>query len=261
MLNSKLKAKFASYRRYNFEEFSNEEPHQSDLVRWTESFEQLIDINNKNNSLVIWARSLPLEVKYALKFQSESTLAGFSKLLDASHLTQSIHEEINSQKSCPSFVRNWLANDIINLLRLFTKVTNSNFVDIRLEWIDSDACWKFHRDFVDIRLLTTYVGKTTEWVDKPFSEQALEKQRAYNKPINRLNPNDVAIFTGCRQDPKNGIVHRSPPLRDSDEPRLFLCLNIPDPSSPLFKKKYLRKNEIYQLSPYSLSGPVCGAFP
>ena len=237
MLNSKLKEKFGSSRRYNSEEFSNEEPRQSDLVRWTGSFEQLININNRNNSLVIWTRSLPLEVKSALKSQSESTLAGFHKLLDAAQITQSIHEEINSQKSCPSSVRNWLANDIINLVRLFIQVTNSNFVDIRLEWIHSDACWKFHRDFVDIRLLTTYVGKTTEWVDKPYGEEALEKQRAYNKPINRLNPNDVAIFTGCRQNPKNGIVHRSPPLRDNDEPRLFLCLNIPDPSSPLFKKK------------------------
>ena len=102
-----------------------------------------------------------------------------------------------------------------------------------MEWIYSDACWKFHRDFVDFRLLTTYVGKTTEWVDKPFGEQALEKQRAYNGPINRLNPHDVAIFTGCRQNQKDGIVHRSPQLRDRDQPRLFLCLNIPNESSPL----------------------------
>ena len=98
MLNSKLKAKFASYRRYNFEEFSNEEPHQSDLVRWTGSFEQLININNKNNSLVIWTRSLPLEVKSALKSQSESTLAGFHKLLDAAYIKQPIHKEIKLSK-------------------------------------------------------------------------------------------------------------------------------------------------------------------
>jgi hypothetical protein len=237
MLYPKLKENFGSYQRYNSETFSNEDPQQSALVRWTGSSEQLVNINKKNNSLVIWTRSLPVEVESALKSQSKSTLAGFHKLLDAAHITQPIYEEINSQKSCPSSVRNWLANDIINLVRLFIKVTNSNFIDIRLEWIHSDACWKFHRDFVDIRLLTTYVGKTTEWVDKPFGEEALEKQRAYDKPINRLNPNDVAIFNGCRQNPKNGIVHRSPPLRGSDEPRLFLCLNIPGPSSPLFEKK------------------------
>ena len=119
MLTSKSTAKLASYRRYNSGEFSNEHPHQSGLVRWTESSEQLININNKNNSLVIWTRSLPLEVKSALKSQSESTLAGFHKLLDAAYIKQPIHKEINSQKSCPSSVRNWLENDITNLVKLF----------------------------------------------------------------------------------------------------------------------------------------------
>ena len=236
MLDSKFMPEFPPNLRRKSEQISKEETPQSALVHWTESSEQLININNKKNNLVIWTRSLPIEVESALNSQSETTLAGIHKTLDAADIKQPIHEAIKSQKSCPSFVRNWLANDIINLVRLFIKVANSDFVDIRLEWIYSDACWKFHRDFVDFRLLTTYVGKTTEWVDKPFGEQALEKQRAYNGPINRLNRHDVAIFTGCRQNQKDGIVHRSPQLRDRNQPRLFLCLNSPGPSSPLFQK-------------------------
>ena len=234
MLNTKFMAKFAPNQRDNSEGLLYDETHTSSLLELAESPKQLTNMTNKKHSLIVWNRSLPWEVESALSSQSEATLAGFHKLLDAADLIQPIHEELNGQKLCPSFVRNWLANDIIKLLRVFKKISNSSFVDIRLEWIKNSACWKFHRDFVDIRLLTTYVGKTTEWVDKAFGEQALAEQRAYNGPINRLNPHDVAVFTGCTQNPKDAIVHRSPPLEDSDRQRLFLCLNVPDRSSPLF---------------------------
>ena len=105
-------------------------------------------------------------------------------------------------------------------------------VDVRLERISHDSCWKFHRDCVEARLLTTYCGSATEWVQPIHAEQALREQKSYNGPLERLRVHDVAIFKGNRAGPNSGIVHRSPPIVGTGQTRLLLCLNKRSVASP-----------------------------
>jgi hypothetical protein len=125
-----------------------------------------------------------------------------------------------------------LAADIIDLGRRFADLFGLEAVDLRLEALAHDACWKFHRDHVPARLVTTYGGPGTEWVVPAFGARAVEEQKDYNGPLERLSAGDVAIFRGCQPGHDHGIVHRSPPVAGTGVTRLFLCLNLPSPASP-----------------------------
>lgn len=100
---------------------------------------------------------------------------------------------------------NLLIDDIESLVSTFADVTRSEFVDVRLERIDHDACRKFHRDNVEARLVTTYRGPTTQWVEMAYAETALREQKLFGGPLKHLASDDVAIFKGSCAGSKTGL--------------------------------------------------------
>ena len=129
-------------------------------------------------------------------------------------------------------MRDLLVADINGLVFGFADITQSDEVDVRLEPVSGDACWKFHRDNVKTRLVTTYRGLTTEWVQKIYADQAIKEQREFKGPLERLGNGDVAIFKGSFKSQKRGIVHRSPSIAGTGLTRLLLCLNQRTDASP-----------------------------
>ena len=132
----------------------------------------------------------------------------------------------------PCDMRGLLIQDVGDLAGTFAKIIGGDCVDVRLERIEHNACWKFHRDVVKTRLITTYHGPTTEWVQMAQAEQAIREQTLFAGPLERLGDHHVAIFKGNRSGPTNGIVHRSPPIEGTGQTRLMLCLNQRSDVSP-----------------------------
>lgn len=123
-----------------------------------------------------------------------------------------------------------LLADATMLSRRFAAIAASNTVDIRLETVRHDACWKFHVDDVKFRLLTTYRGPGTQTVSPAHAGDALARQRDYTGPLDEIPPCNVALFKGARSGA--GVVHRSPPITGSGIVRLVLCVNLPSAASP-----------------------------
>ena len=140
--------------------------------------------------------------------------------------------------ACIGEMQDLLIEDIEALVSAFSAVANS-LVDVRLDRISHDACWKVHRDTVETRLLTTYRGPATEWVLPEHAAQALREQKKFKGPIERLRDHDVALFKGSEAGTGRGIVHRSPPIVGTGCTRLLLCLNLPSDVSPEQYSKYL----------------------
>lgn len=128
--------------------------------------------------------------------------------------------------------RSLLIDDIVTLARHFADTMSIDTVDLRLEAITSDACWRFHRDCVSARLLTTYVGPATQWVGAECAERALAEQQSFAGPIEQFPPHAVGIFKGSCDGRGRGLVHRSPPIAGTGHSRLLLCLNLPSAASP-----------------------------
>jgi hypothetical protein len=125
--------------------------------------------------------------------------------------------------------RRALIDDISALARGFAARTGSRDVDLRLEVIAHDACWRFHRDHVGYRLNATYRGPGTQWPPLEHAARALRAQRRYRGPLNEFPRFAAGLFKGVVRAGTEAIVHRSPPVAGSGQTRLFLCLNeVPD---------------------------------
>jgi len=129
-------------------------------------------------------------------------------------------------------LRTRLLADMAGLVHRFSRIARSEWVDIRVDRIDGDACWRFHRDNVDLRLLTTYRGPGTQWVQNRYAARAIARQERYAGPIAGVPRFAVALFRGDEISAGAGIVHRSPPISGSGVTRLLFCLNLPSMTSP-----------------------------
>jgi hypothetical protein len=90
-------------------------------------------------------------------------------------------------------------------------------VMLRLERVTGDACKRWHADYVSVRLICTYRGAATRWIEQPG-----DRQRA-------LATGTVGLFKGRVLAGDDAIVHRSPPILGTGEDRLLLVLDGPPP--------------------------------
>lgn len=112
-----------------------------------------------------------------------------------------------------------LAADIDQLVRRFTALTRSKTVRLRLEAVAGDACRRFHADYTDLRLVTTYAGPGTDIRTTPDDDA----------PVTRIRTGAIALFKG-KLFPGNPpvLLHRSPPIEGTGARRAVLVLDTPD---------------------------------
>lgn len=182
--------------------------------------------------LAVWTRKLPLCLEsWLMKLPPEQFPDG-RVLVEPRQARAAIADVFEGSRTSAGFASELLMEDIASLVEQFAVALDEDLVDIRLEAIAHDACWKFHRDRVPGRLVTTYRGATTQWIEDRDAEEALRLQRDFQGPIHQLEKHAVGLFRGSCASPARGVVHRSPPIAGAGEVRLFLCLNPPSGASP-----------------------------
>jgi len=205
----------------------------ADLTLTTETINGLVNITEPMFSLVVWERNLPQSLQTWLSEQQPEQLPSGRVLTERDNIREAIENFFSKNKANNNqSEQNLLANDIEHLAQKYADFTNANKIDIRLDVIQNDACWKFHLDRVDYRLVTTYKGEGTQYVSPEYAEQALKEQTDYDGPIKKIAEQDVAIFKGSNNSCGKGIVHRSPPIKEKQETRLLLCINARSEVSP-----------------------------
>ncbi|MCW5812642.1 MAG: DUF1826 domain-containing protein [Labilithrix sp.] len=123
----------------------------------------------------------------------------------------------------PSDGRDAILADARLLLNRWFEIALVPHAYVSLAVVADSSCHRLHVDRVGRRLLTTYVGAGTEWLD-PDAAEAWRRDRCCWKPssIERLATGSVIIMKGCNESDDDGLVHRSPPLEPDASPRLLL---------------------------------------
>lgn len=135
--------------------------------------------------------------------------------------------DLAGAEACPE--RQAFVEDVARLARAFAALSGGPLVDLRLDAVAHDSCWRFHRDHVGYRLNATYRGPGTQWLPPEHAVRALRSQRHYRGPLNEMPRFAVGLFKGVARAGVGAIVHRSPPVAGSGQTRLFLCVNeVPD---------------------------------
>jgi len=125
-----------------------------------------------------------------------------------------------------------LVDDISALAMIFADVMEADYIRLRLDVINTNACRKFHIDAVTARLVCTYRGTGTQY---GISTDGAEPSRIFTVPS--CAP-IILRGTAWPNTPKSGLLHRPPPIEGTDETRLLLVL---DPvKEPEFEEDHIR---------------------
>ncbi|WP_324738007.1 DUF1826 domain-containing protein [Pseudoalteromonas sp. CuT4-3] len=191
----------------------------TNIVIWQRDLEQVL--TNAVNTLISTNAIKPLEL-------AVSPDDAFDKLVTALKPDDNNRDEIDA-----------LCKDIALLVEMFCCLFDLKRAGLRLKILDKPMCPCFHVDKIPCRLVTTYQGIATQWLNhsdvdrsklgtgnlgKPDEESGLFKSL---NNINQLNQGDVALLKGEYWDENEGagLVHRSPPVA-ANEQRLLLTLDF-----------------------------------
>ncbi|MEO0688835.1 MAG: DUF1826 domain-containing protein [Pseudomonadota bacterium] len=118
--------------------------------------------------------------------------------------------------------RGTLIEDITALAVRYGAIMQLDALSVRLAVVTTDSCRKFHADYVKARLITTYVGTGTQWIDAEDAARVAKDEVPQN--VKTLSTGDAGLFKGklWTQTP---AIHRSPPIEGTGERRLILVLD------------------------------------
>jgi hypothetical protein len=127
-----------------------------------------------------------------------------------------------------------IKNDIVSLLHLFTSVTKVKSFRLLLAPVKTNMCTRFHTDINDLRLLCTYSGPGTLWLEEDnVNREALDAFGDNecivldDKKIKQVNVGAVVILKGAIYpcEGTKAIVHRSPTIEENGLSRLLLRID------------------------------------
>jgi Protein of unknown function (DUF1826) len=128
--------------------------------------------------------------------------------------------------------------DLDHLSELYADLMDCAQIGIRLEVLSGAMCPKFHVDRTGIRMLCTYQGQGTEWLEDAYANRAKLGMSAGNlsdnesglildtKGIHQVPQFAIALLKGSawQGNHMHGIIHRSPPVLD-DKPRVLVAMD------------------------------------
>ena len=215
---------------------------QSDEQTWVQHVSQakasptvLADIYEDNINIAIWQRELAADVISAANnlLQLKPSFK-FAATVTAENTRSTLEDALGVQADATP-----LCEDIAQLVDIFCYLFEIERVGLRLTALDKAMCPRFHVDHVPCRLVTTYAGVATQWLDhqvvdrsklgagnhgKPDSQSGLY---AHETDIQILNQGEVALLKGERWlgNEGAGLVHRSPSVEQGAN-RLLLTLDF-----------------------------------
>lgn len=207
--NERIADKFASKR-----ECRTQKPYT--LAACPTAFRQILAVDT---ALVVWQRNLADDISAEL---ASFVLDEVDDILLESEIGALETALADGMEKAGYPDAPALRSDIALLAGEHAAITGDREVKIRLEVVESDACRKFHTDYVRVRTITTYLGQGTQGIEA----DALDQVGLRSDPeIQQMHAGAVGLFKGRLWQEKPTILHRSPPIRDSGEQRLLLVID------------------------------------
>ncbi|MBM3429762.1 MAG: DUF1826 domain-containing protein [Bacteroidetes bacterium] len=181
-------------------------------------------IRQKHINISIYDRDithLSHEVKSLLARNAEIRISG-----DIDKIVQTIENDLKQ------FAQ--LKNDLLTQLNLFKDITKANSFRVLLAAVNTNMCRKFHTPINDLRMLCTYSGPGTLWLeDDNVNRKALDTCGDNEcivldeTKIHQTKTGSVVILKGAIYpiEGTKAIVHRSPTIEEIGERRLLLRID------------------------------------
>jgi len=142
-----------------------------------------------------------------------------------SQMPDRLRSELDASGFRRSEARIEIEADINELAERYCDLLSLTELEVRIELVTTNSCRKWHSDYVKARLISTYVGTGTQWLDAADADRV--KQGLEPISINEMKAGDVGIFKG-KLATEMPAIHRSPPIAGTGETRILLVLNPPE---------------------------------
>jgi hypothetical protein len=123
-----------------------------------------------------------------------------------------------------------LAADLSRLIEIYADLLGCPAIGVRLEVLERPMCPAFHIDRTGIRLLCTYLGEGTQWLDDSGlgpDEREMLKTHPSDDRLGQAAPFDILLLKGSlwQNNETRGAIHRSPPMRPDAGVRYLVALD------------------------------------
>ncbi|UHD18496.1 DUF1826 domain-containing protein [Thiocapsa bogorovii] len=101
-------------------------------------------------------------------------------------------------------------------------------IGLRIERLERAMCPRWHVDRTGIRLLCTWRGPGTEWLDDPrIDPRGLLGSAADAPATGQARPFDILLLKGSawQGNAAGGAIHRSPQVAPGSDPRILVALD------------------------------------
>jgi len=124
--------------------------------------------------------------------------------------------------------KEFLLDDVALLTEILCELVDCPSVGLRYASVESAMCPSWHIDRVPIRLLCTYKGPGTEWLDDQGIDKARLKDPAVvSSSCQRAAAGDVVLLKGSLWQGNEGFgaIHRSPSITPDEPQRTLLTMD------------------------------------
>lgn len=175
----------------------------------------------------IWRRNMPADVQSWLEGLAENLLPNGRIILSKDAVAAAVRNLCDMSGLPNVDHRDWLETDISEMAQMFAELMETQYLRLRLDKIQTNACRRFHMDAITARLICTYRGTGTQY---GMSTDGEEPQRVFTVPTGAPILLKGSLWP---TEPASGLLHRSPPIEGTGETRLVLVLDpISDPDCP-----------------------------
>ena len=196
-----------------------------------EDIQVLTEVLRDEVNLAVWQRRLPAQIEdfaAALLAQGESLAQSMTLELATPDSAPNLDGLVAQYADLPGQAA-FLA-DVAWLVRAYACLLDAERIGLRLRVLDKAMCPRFHVDHVPLRLITSYAGVGTQWLDEGgmprahLGDGSAEPQDA--AAIRQLQAGQVALAKGekWQGNEGRGLIHRSP-QPPAGERRLLLTLD------------------------------------
>lgn len=206
--------------------------------------ECLSEINHENINIAIWQRKLDAALEQAAEeILSENPDLNISMVPQPHDVRDLLLSDLGSAPTTLCLIE-----DISFIVGMFCELFDLKRAWVRLDAINKPMCPRFHADKLKCRLVTTYIGPSTQWLPHLLVDrsklgpgnngQTDEKSGLFvdKTDIKQLDTGDIALLKGESWDGNDGagLVHRSPHSK-SDYRRLYMTIDFEELYISIYK--------------------------
>lgn len=198
---------------------------------------EMLDIFEHGKQIKVIERAINQEIIDYLKLVAPQLGTGFKAALPASQI---ISTKLLTENTLPNHVgRDRFLKELDCLTGLYIDLLGCPNIGVRLEVLNHAMCPKFHVDKTGIRLLCTYVGEGTQWLDDTYADRTKLGMASVNMEdsvsglildasgIHQVKNFHIALLKGSmwQGNGMQGIIHRSPAVLNDGQARIMLAID------------------------------------